>query len=147
MHLDRETREKLFSAFSAMDSISDLEKIDGMKELFGSKEWGWMKAAGTNIEKCFKHLAKRLDQDELQKFISLINHNVVLVISRSDKGKEKPSLSIHPKHLWDLGELAIANHCTGCQIKKYKACQVYTKLMKACIPAAQNTSTDCPYRQ
>lgn len=146
-HLSRVDREQIFATFSFLDSVHDLLEMDGIDQLFDGQHIGRLKSAATHTEKAFRHFLENLDEDEHRKLNQLIKQNRVIVTSRAHQNKNEATLAIRPKHLWDLAELAIENHCTDCKVKKYKACRVYKRLMNAYVPAAQTTNGDCPYRQ
>lgn len=60
---------------------------------------------------------------------------------------EEGEIKIKIPRLYDLHALAIGNTCRECQRRDYKKCPTRDLLIETHCPIAQDTTTDCQYRQ
>ena len=142
-HSDRVAVVKLVGCLTV---IEEAEERKHFPEMFGKQRWADLKRAKAFLHRALDGLAERLGFEQSLKVVNMArSHKLVL------EGKAAPvtagEVAVKVDQLFDLAEMAISNHCTGCT-KDHRNCRLYKVLDSADIPPAETvTTTGCPYRQ
>lgn len=146
-YLNQADRSKVLKLVAIIGAINEVEEESPkLKELFG-KSFADLKRARTYVLKALESLADTLGEEQSRKVFNMAKwHDVVLIGRAAPRGKSEAIVEMDK--LFDLAELAIANHCHGCERQDHKSCRVYHVLSAADIPPADTVTTaGCPYRQ
>ncbi len=143
MYFSKKNRLNLVTLLLLSAHIEHLHETGNLEEWFGKKGAGWMKQAKTLVVKAFEEgLAPKLTQEDAGKI-----HKEALGYNLHVMSNDEKNLYVPLQVVYTMAEKAIGNTCSGCQIVKYKQCDLYQGLEVMEIPPACNEKSVCPYRQ
>lgn len=106
---------------------------------------GNLRRARSFARRALDELGENVDKKSFLKVRKLTNESKVLL--KPLTSPEEGEIKIEIPKLLDLQMLAIGNTCSGCTRQDYKKCPTRDLLMDTHCPPAQETKTDCQYRQ
>ncbi|MGG3884316.1 DUF5651 domain-containing protein [Brevibacillus panacihumi] len=122
---------------AVMEKLADQEKF---KEARGN-----LLRARSFAKKALDELGEIVDKKSFTKARKLTKESKVLL--KPLTSPEEGEIKIEIPKLLNLHMLAIGNTCSGCTRQDYKKCPTRDLLMDTYCPPAQETKTDCQYRQ
>lgn len=146
-YLNREDRSRILALMVVLSEFEEIEKREKLRQLFG-EHWADLKRSRTFLRRALEQgLAPKLDLKQSKMIVNMArSHRLVLEGKAAPEGQGSVTLS--EDDFADLAELAIGNHCPGCQKPDWQNCRVYQVLSKCDVPPADTLMTsDCPYRQ
>ncbi|GAB7387390.1 hypothetical protein BSNK01_12260 [Bacillaceae bacterium] len=146
IYLNRQNCENTVILLSLLVSIDDFLNQPKAKEMFGSQGLGDLKRSRAFLDKAMRAMSERLDQKEALRIHNFVRHHKVMVKADTEP-EEKPETRVSVNALYDMAELAMGNSCVGCTKQDFRECKVFDALQRCNIPAAQEVTEDCPYRQ
>lgn len=139
-YLNRDQQEKFLSMALAMVTLGEVANETKFK-----KGAGDLRRASSFARRGFNAVREQLDYHDQVK-MARIAHNTK-VIYKPLTAPDKNEAVVKSETLAQLISFAIHNHCTDCTIKDWKKCPLRATLMDAYCPSAQDTRSDCQYRQ
>lgn len=139
-YLNRDQQEQLLLLTLNIVTFEELAGHDKFKfakgDLLRARSFG---------KRAYDAIKKRLDQKDLKKVDKLAGQSKLVIKSKA--APEKDQAIIDVTLLQDLTAYAIGNNCRGCERHDWKKCYLRALLMDTWCPPAQETKTDCQYRQ
>jgi hypothetical protein len=134
---------KLMASLSVIEVLKKDEAR--YQELFGKKQWGWVKQGYTRILNGFsKGLSVTLGPYESEK-IRTLGQQYRMVLMRKGEALPADNTAVPTSALFDLAERAIGNTCVDCTIVEFKGCPLYQTLDGIDMPVACTELGKCPF--
>ncbi|WP_157930371.1 DUF5651 domain-containing protein [Mycobacteroides abscessus] len=107
---------------------------------------GLVEDARSFLVKALQHgLAKQVGLEEWNRIARMAEQHELFITTKS--APEPPGfVHVNQKHLFDLAEFSIWQHCRNCTIKKFKSCSRYKVYDNLDLPAANFEKGRCPYQ-
>lgn len=139
-YLNRDQQEQIIlmtTGLGVMELLAEQEKFRAARgDLLRARSFG---------RNALNKIREKVDPDAFSRLRNLADSTKLIIRPKSspDEGEVNVKLS----RLHDLHMAAIANHCRGCEQKDYKKCPIRELLVDTHCPPAQESRTDCQYRQ
>jgi hypothetical protein len=139
-YLNRDQQEQIIlmtTGLGVMEILAEQEKFRAARgDLLRARSFG---------RNALNKIRESVDPDAFTRLRNLADSTKLIIRPKSspDEGEVNVKLS----RLHDLHMAAIGNQCRGCDREDWKNCYLRTLLMDTHCPPAQETKTDCQYRQ
>lgn len=139
-YLNRDQQEQIILMtveMGVMEILAEQHKFQAARgDLLRARSFG---------KRALDGIRSAVDPEALYKVRSLADSTKLII--RPKTNPDESEINIKMSRLNDLQMLAIGNTCSGCTRQDYKKCQTRDLLMDTHCPPAQETKTDCQYRQ
>lgn len=139
-YLNREQQEQMLLLTLNIVTLEEMAKQEKFK--FAAAD---LRRAKSFAQRAYKAIEAELDENDLQKVSRIAAQSKLLIRTRTQPGESQTIIDV--PLLQDLSTYAIGNTCRGCERKDWKKCYLRAVLMDTWCPPAQETKTDCQYRQ
>lgn len=139
-YLNRDQQEQIILmtvGMGVMEILAEQDKFRSARaDLLRARSFG---------KRALDNLREVVEPDSFTRVRSLADSTKLVI--RPKTSPEESEINIKMSRLHDLHAAAIGNHCRGCDKKDFKKCPTRELLMDTHCPPAQETKTDCQYRQ
>jgi hypothetical protein len=139
-YLNRDQQEQLLLLTLNIVTLEELAKQDKFRFAAGD-----LRRARAFAQRAYDAIKDRLDPHDLQKIAKVAEQSKLVIRAKTQPTKDQAVIDV--TLLQDLTAYAIGNHCRGCERHDWKKCYLRALLMDTWCPPAQETKTDCQYRQ
>lgn len=139
-YLNRDQQEQVIlmtTGMGVMELLADNAKFKSAR--------GDLRRAVAFAKRALDQIQASVDQDSFMRLRSLADRSDIILKPLSSP--QKSEIVVKMDDLYELQSAAIHNHCTGCQVKQYKKCKLRDLLMQTHCPPANESKSDCQYRQ
>lgn len=139
-YLNREQQEQMLLLTLNMVTLEELAKQEKFKFAAGD-----LRRARSFAQRAYEAIKEQLDPHDLNKVNKIAVESKLLIRTRTQPGESQGIIDVPLLH--DLTMYAIGSNCRGCTKHDWKKCHLRAVLMDTYCPPAQETKTDCQYRQ
>ena len=139
-YLNRDQQEQVILmtvGMGVMELLADQEKFKAAK--------GDLKRAVGFANRALNQIRETVEPDSFNKLRSLADSTKLIIKPKTSPDESEIKVKMDSLH--DLQMMAMGNQCRGCVRKDFHKCALRELLMETNCPPAQETRTDCQYRQ
>lgn len=143
--MGRYTNRRQRDLIALLTLISDKVQEIGDDQLFGPGLAN-LKRGRSFIARGINEIGKTLDPGEIKRFENLARSCTIKIIEKTQPVDDM--IRVSQEVVYTLAEMAITNHCVGCQLHEWKTCKLQQTLSDAWIPqAGDDTRKECRFSQ
>lgn len=139
-YLNRDQQEQMLLLTLNMVTLEELAKQEKFKFAAGD-----LRRARSFAQRAYDAIKTQLDPHDLDKVNKIAVESKLLIRARTHPAESQGIIDVPLLH--DLTMYAIGSNCRGCTKHDWKKCHLRSILMDTYCPPAQETKTDCQYRQ
>jgi hypothetical protein len=139
-YLNRDQQEQIIlmtTGLGVMELLAEQEKFRAARgDLLRARSFG---------RNALNKIRESVDPDAFTRLRNLADNTKLII--RPKTSPDEGEVNVKLSRLYDLHMAAIGNHCRGCERHDWKKCHLREVLKDTHCPPAQETKTDCEYKQ